>query len=190
MVRDLESVNDYEEYEPDDVPMLTNSGGSFSMDSEQEDVCTFQVGSSRNMGFDSICFFKDSVLAERTSKARGRRVSSLGDEMYYTIDCEVGLMGGAGGVAAHAHNKVSRLNVKHQHSLESYQLYKEKLTKIREKQACMPGRIIVILRHIVSSFHYQDGTVEIETLRDLHRLLLVSGKQQNLLIFILNSNHF
>ena len=57
MVRDLESVNDYEEYEPDDVPMLTNSGGSFSMDSEQEDVCTFQVGSSRNMGFDSICFF-------------------------------------------------------------------------------------------------------------------------------------
>ena len=57
MVRDLESVNDYEEYEPDDVPMLTNSGGSFSMDSEQEDVCTFQVGSSRNIGFDRICFF-------------------------------------------------------------------------------------------------------------------------------------
>ena len=52
MVRDLESVNDYEEYEPDDVPMMTNSGGSFSMDSEQEDVCTFQVGSSRNIGFD------------------------------------------------------------------------------------------------------------------------------------------
>ena len=69
-------------------------------------------------------------------------MSSLGDEMYYTIDCEVGV---TGGVAAHAHNKVSRLNVKHQHSLESYQLYKEKLTKIREKQACMPGKMINII---------------------------------------------
>ena len=75
-------------------------------------------------------------------------MSSLGDEMYYTIDCEVGV---TGGVAAHAHNKVSRLNVKHQHSLESYQLYKEKLTKIREKQACMPGKMMILLHcHLMS----------------------------------------
>ena len=46
MVRDLESVNDFEEYEPDDAPMLPNGCGSFSVDSEQEDVCTFQVQSA------------------------------------------------------------------------------------------------------------------------------------------------
>ena len=46
-------------------------------------------------------------------------MSSLGDEMYYTIDCE----GGAGGVAGVA-GRFARLTFKHQHSLESYQLYK------------------------------------------------------------------
>ena len=35
--------------------------------------------------------------------------------------------------------KLTHINIKHQHSLESYQLYKEKLVKIREKQAAMPG---------------------------------------------------
>ena len=47
MVRDLESVNDFEDYKPDDAPMLPNGGGSFSVDSEQEDVCTFQVHSTQ-----------------------------------------------------------------------------------------------------------------------------------------------
>ena len=46
------------------------------------------------------------------------QVSSLGDEMYYTIDCE----GGAGG--GPAVGRFARLTFKHQHSLESYQLYK------------------------------------------------------------------
>ena len=46
-------------------------------------------------------------------------MSSLGDEMYYTIDCE----GGTGGVAGVA-GRFARLTFKHQHSLESYQLYK------------------------------------------------------------------
>ena len=54
--------------------------------------------------------------------------------MYYTIDCE-GVTGARLGVAG----QLSRLNMKHQHSLESYQLYKEKVSKIREKQAAMPG---------------------------------------------------
>ena len=36
-------------------------------------------------------------------------------------------------------SRFSKLNIKHQHSLESYQLYKAKLAKIRAKQADMPG---------------------------------------------------
>ena len=50
------------------------------------------------------------------------QVSSLGDEMYYTIDCE----GGPGGVAGAGAvvGRLARLTFKHQHSLESYQLYK------------------------------------------------------------------
>ena len=59
------------------------------------------------------------------------RVSSLGDEVYYALDSD----GGMAGVTS----KLTHINMKHQHSLESYQLYKEKLVKIREKQANMPG---------------------------------------------------
>ena len=43
-------------------------------------------------------------------------MSSLGDEMYYTIDDGGGPGPGAG--------RFARLTFKHQHSLESYQLYK------------------------------------------------------------------
>ena len=68
---------------------------------------------------------------QQASQSRGRRVSSLGDEVYYALDTE----GGMAGVA----RKLTHINMKHQHSLESYQLYKEKLAKIREKQAAMPG---------------------------------------------------
>ena len=65
----------------------------------------------------------------RVKESRGRRVSSLGDEVYYVLDTDGGNLGAAG--------KLSNTNMKHQHSLESYQLYKEKLGKIREKQATM-----------------------------------------------------
>ena len=68
---------------------------------------------------------------QQASQCRGRRVSSLGDEVYYSLDTE-------GGMASVA-RKLTHINIKHQHSLESYQLYKEKLVKIREKQAAMPG---------------------------------------------------
>ena len=80
---------------------------------------------------------QDSVIVEeevggaRVTESRGRRVSSLGDEVYYSLDTE-------GGMASVA-RKLTHINMKHQHSLESYQLYKEKLVKIREKQAAMPG---------------------------------------------------
>ena len=69
---------------------------------------------------------------QQASQSRGRRVSSLGDEVYYALDTEgVGM--------ASVAKKLTHINIKHQHSLESYQLYKEKLVKIREKQAAMPG---------------------------------------------------
>ena len=78
---------------------------------------------------------QDSLAVEETgarvTESRGRRVSSLGDEVYYVLDTDGGNLGTAG--------KLSITNMKHQHSLESYQLYKEKLAKIREKQAAMPG---------------------------------------------------
>ena len=67
----------------------------------------------------------------QASQSRGRRVSSLGDEVYYSLDTEAGM--------ASVARKLTHINMKHQHSLESYQLYKEKLAKIREKQAAMPG---------------------------------------------------
>ena len=80
----------------------------------------------------------DSLAAEDVSaggltvtESRGRRVSSLGDEVYYALDTD----GGVGGAAS----KLTSINMKHQHSLESYELYKEKLLKIREKQANMSG---------------------------------------------------
>ena len=78
---------------------------------------------------------QDSVIAEeevagaRVTESRGRRVSSLGDEVYYALDTDEGTVGVA--------TRLTNINMKHQHSLESYQLYKEKLGKIREKQATM-----------------------------------------------------
>ena len=53
---------------------------------------------------------------QQASQSRGRRVSSLGDEVYYALDTD-------GGMASVA-KKLTHINIKHQHSLESYQLYK------------------------------------------------------------------
>ena len=56
----------------------------------------------------------DSLAAEDVSaggltvtESRGRRVSSLGDEVYYALDTD----GGVGGVAS----KLTSMNMKHQH---------------------------------------------------------------------------
>ena len=65
----------------------------------------------------------DSVTWEegpqQATQSRGRRVSSLGDEVYYALDTEGGM--------ASVTRKLTHINIKHQHSLESYQLYKEKV---------------------------------------------------------------
>ena len=81
------------------------------------------VGSSQ----DSLAV--EAETGARVTESRGRRVSSLGDEVYYVLDTDGGNLSAAG--------KLSNINMKHQHSLESYQLHKEKLGKIREKQATM-----------------------------------------------------
>ena len=52
---------------------------------------------------------------------RGRRVSSLGDEVYYEKE------------------QIYTACIQHQQSLEGYQLDKKKTDRIREKQASMPG---------------------------------------------------
>ena len=64
------------------------------------------------------------------SHPRGRRISSLGDEIYYTFDQEE---------VEDTKTVDTQATIQHQHSLEGYQLNKEKLAKIREKQATMPG---------------------------------------------------
>ena len=62
---------------------------------------------------------------------RGRRISSLGDEIYYTFDS----------IEQNEKSTTESMSssIPHQGSLESYQLNKEKMSKFREKQATMPG---------------------------------------------------
>ena len=106
-----------------DIHLLRNQG----------DNCVFEKNSNK-----ALCnsFSVEDDVAECTyepgvsaSHPRGRRISSLGDEMYYTFDSE--------DMQDTAVDATS--SIQHQHSLESYQLNKEKLAKIREKQATMPG---------------------------------------------------
>ena len=77
---------------------------------------------------DTVEFTYEAAIP--ASHPRGRRISSLGDEIYYTFDQE----------EVQDNKTVDTVaTIQHQHSLEGYQLNKEKLAKIREKQATMPG---------------------------------------------------
>ena len=80
-----------------------------------------------------MLFVQECSAGEVSTQARGRRVSSLGDEMYYTMDT------GGGAAAVSQHRGRLGADMQHQHSLESYTLYRDKVAKIRQKQAAMPG---------------------------------------------------
>ena len=80
-----------------------------------------------------MLFVQECSAGEVSTQARGRRVSSLGDEMYYTM------APGGGAAAVCQHRGRLGADMQHQHSLESYTLYRDKVAKIRQKQAAMPG---------------------------------------------------
>ena len=95
----------------------------------QTESSIFSSNNSIFYGNDSIDDLNHLQLPEYAGPAkhsRGRRVSSLGDEVYYVTN-KTGT------------ERKDKAVMQHQHSLESFQLDKERIERIREKQASMPG---------------------------------------------------